>query len=51
MGLRFQQDPVMTGASLVLVPIAVGIYIIRKKKLEADGSSLDQRIMDDMNQS
>lgn len=51
MGLQFQQDPVMTGASLVLVPIAVGIYIIRKKKLEADGSSLDQRIMDDMNQS
>ena len=50
MGLQLQQDPIMTGVSLVLVPIAIGFYLLRKKKLEADGSSLDQKILDDMNQ-
>lgn len=51
MGLQLYQDPLMTGISVVLVPIAVGFYLLRKRKLEVDGTSLDQKILEDMNQT
>ena len=44
--LQFQQDPMMTGVSLVLVPVGILFYLIRKKRLEADGTSLDKRILE-----
>ncbi len=49
MGLQFKSDPVMTALSLVLLPVGIGFYLLRKRKLEADGSSLDARILDGLN--
>lgn len=49
MGLQIKSDPVMTVVSLLLMPFGIGFYLLRKRKLEADGSSLDARILDGMN--
>lgn len=48
--LQFFDDPVMTGISIVLVPVGIGIYLLRKKKLEAGGKDVDRQIMEDMYQ-
>lgn len=48
--LQFVDDPKMTGLSVVLVPVGVGIYLLRKKKLEAAGDNLDEHILKDMYQ-
>lgn len=51
MVLQFISDPLWTGASVVLIPVAVGFYYIRKRKLEAaTGINLDKQILDGMNE-
>ena len=48
--LQLTSDPKMTIASIVLLPISLIFYFSRKKKLEASGVSLDQQILDGMNE-
>ena len=48
--LQLTSDTKMTIASIVLLPISLIFYFSRKKKLEASGVSLDQQILDGMNE-
>ena len=48
MALQFVNDPVMTGVSVVLIPVGVAIYWLRKKRLEAKGVSVDELIHKEM---
>jgi len=45
MVLQIMEDPVMTVVSVILLPVGVLVYSLRKKKMESGGINLDQRIM------
>ena len=43
--LQIMEDPVMTVVSVILLPVGVLVYSLRKKKMESGVINLDQRIM------
>lgn len=42
--LQLRDDPVMTGVSIVLLPIMIGVYFLRKKALKNRGIDLDEEL-------
>lgn len=48
MVLQLTDDPVMTGVAVALVPVGIGVYLLRKKRLEAGGKDVDREIMQEM---
>jgi len=46
--LAFKDDPVMMSVGLVLLPVGIVIYLIRKKQTAAKGIDLDKEIIENM---
>ena len=46
--LQLRDDPVMTGVSLILLPVGVLIYQLRKRALRANDVNLDAELMKEM---
>ena len=42
--LQLRDDPLMTGLSVILLPIMIGIYFLRKNALKKHGIDLDEEI-------